>query len=584
MDRITCSLVLAALMFGCGGRTPLRVDDADGGGGLDAGTFDGGRDAGPPDGGFDAGPPEDLVVDCGRRDRFTSPRRSIELVATAESPDGVTSQSWELVDQPRGSRPDFEPGVPGSSTLTPDVEGDYLLQFRATDGAGRVGTCEVVVHSVVGPPIAICPEDPLATLIDVPIDVIGDGFDDDEVVSYEWVILDEPAGSGATLRRRRQPTATFETPTRGEYLLQLTVTDPDDATGTCEVPIVVTGPPEVVCPDTIRAPTRQRVEVAATATDDVGLASETWELVSAPPGSMASPRTANPTRFIPDRQGEYRLRFTAVDVEGLSASCETTVIGTPTPPSLTCPMLVTTLPLTPVDIAASAEDDGRITRWRWEITDRPDGSDARAPSPRDAPMTVFTPDVAGIYELTVTVTDDDGDTASCVTVVEAGNVDGLRVEMSWDTNGTDMDLHLMRPGGSRWTTADDCHFRNCDGMDMLEWFDPGPDDNPRLDIDDTDGFGPENINITTPETGAYRVAVHNWSGAGPNATTVRIYCGGSTTEPRAVFGPVDLRGGSDDFWRVADVQITRTGCRIDEIRRPDGRPDISPLGSTQGMR
>jgi len=578
-------MVCAALAFGCGGRTAPRVDgDEDGGVGFDAGSFDGGRDAGGRDGGFDAGPPEDLVVDCGRREQFTSPRRSIALVAEADSPDGVVSQTWELVDQPRGSRPDVEPGVPGAVTLTPDVEGDFLMQFTATDGAGRVGSCEVVVRSVVGPPIAICPEEPLATFIGMPIEVVGDGFDDDEVVSYQWEIVTEPPGSGATLIRRRMPITTFETPTRGDYVLRLTVTDPDDAVGTCEVPILVTGPPEVVCPDTIRAPTRQRVEVAAMATDDVGLASETWELVSAPDGSAASPRPNNPTRFIPDRQGEYRLRFTAVDVEGLSASCETTVIGTPTPPSLTCPMLVTTLPLTPVDVSASAEDDGRITRWRWTVSSRPDGSDARSPSPSDEPMTVFTPDVAGVYELTVTVTDDDGETASCVTVVEAGNVDGLRIEMSWDTTGTDMDLHLLRPGGSMWTTEEDCHFRNCDPPDVLEWFTPGPDDNPRLDIDDTDGLGPENINITTPDPGTYRVAVHNWSGAGPNATTVRIYCGGSTTTPQQVIGPVDLRGGSDDFWRVADVEITRTGCRITPLTTPDGRPNISPLGTTQGMR
>lgn len=582
---LSWSFLLVALSSipACGSRTSLRVgpDRAP----VDAGAFDAGLDAGS-DGGFDAGPPEELVVDCGRRDQYTSPRRPITITATATSPDGVDSQEWALVEQPPVSMPRFEPAPP-EVTLTPDVEGDYLLRFTATDRAGRLGSCDVVVHSVVGPPVAICPEEPLATVIGVPLEVIGDGYDDEMVVAYQWEIALEPPRSRARIAPVDAPITVFETPTRGEYALRLTVFDLDMASDSCEVRITVTGPPEVECPPSpIMAPTRQPVTLTARATDDVGIATEAWALLSSPPMSTARlrPPDANPTRLTPDRQGEYALRFTATDVEGLSASCDVTVIGTPTPPTVTCPEVVTTEPLTPVEITATAEDDGTIARWRWARTMRPDGSAAGEPSPAMMPTTRFTPDIAGIYEVTVTVTDDDGMTASCTTRVEAGNVDGLRVEMFWDTDGTDMDTHLMNPTGTMWTGMDDCHFRNCTGGALLEWAAPGMEDNPRLDIDDTNGFGPENINIERPEPGTYRIAVHNWRGDGPNNTTVRVYCGGSTTAPRQTFGPVPLRGGSDDLWRVADVEITPGGCRITELRRPDGRPDVSPLRTTQNMR
>ncbi len=578
-------LIALALVPACGSRTSLNIEP-------DASPVpDGGRDGGADggvDGGFDAGPPDELIVDCGRSVQYTSPRRPITLVGTATSPAGISTQVWSLIDQPRASMPRVAPGALGEVTLTPDMEGNYQLRFDVTDLRGRSASCEVTVESIVGPPVALCPEEPLATFIDVPLDVEGDGYDDEMVVGYQWEIIEQPMGARARIRPTDAPVTVFQTPTRGTYVLRLTVVDFDMATGSCEVPITVTGPPEVECPDTIMAPTRMRVTVRATATDDVGIASEGWELVSSPPGSTATLRTTdNPTRLVPDRQGRYQLRFTATDVEGLSASCETTVIGTPTPPTLRCPEVVTTSPLTPVDITATAEDDGEITRWNWTLSTRPDGSRARNPSPRNRPMTSFTPDIAGVYELTVTVTDNDGEMASCVTRVEAGNIDGLRVEVFWDTNGTDIDTHLMNPTGTMWTSSDDCYYGNCNtrgGPAILEWGAPGPDDNPRLDIDDTDGFGPENINITTPEPGTYRVGIHNYRGAGPNNTTVRIYCGGSTTSPRQTFGPVPLRGRSDDFWRVADVTIERGRCTITDLSNPDGRPNISPHRSTLGMR
>lgn len=275
-------------------------------------------------------------------------------------------------------------------------------------------------------------------------------------------------------------------------------------------------------------------------------------------------------------------------------SCDVTVIGISTPPDLTCPARVTTAPLTAVTITATASDDGTIVRWRWTSTDHPAGSAAGAPTPNDAASTRFRPDVAGIYTLMVEATDDDGMTATCVTRVEAGNADGLRVEMFWDTDSTDMDLHLMNPDGSEWTSSHDCYYGNCNtfgsGAPILDWYGPDDIDDPRLDIDDTNGFGPENINITRPEPGTYRVGVHNFRGLGPNGVTVRIYCGGSTTTPRRTFGPVNLRGGGvsssrNDFWRVADVTITSSGnCTIRDLSRAEGNPWIEIYSSARHRR
>lgn len=572
--------IAAWLVAGCGARTTLEVDPPQR---TDGGTPDGG----PADGG---GP---LVVDCGRAEQFTAPRRGLRLEASVRSVAPVVEEGWSLVSSPAGSSPTLEAAGPRAIEIVPDVEGRFVLRFEARDDAGRSARCEVAVSAVTGPPVAICPTEEILTRAGVPAVIVGDGVDDDFIVAFEWELVSAPPGATPRLVGVDGPVLELSAETLGRYVVRLTVTDADMAQASCEAVVWVTGPPQVDCGEpVVRAPTRRPVTVRASATDDVGVVARRWEMVERPSGSTASPAPsdADATTFTPDRRGTYRLRFTATDVEGLRASCEVTVIGTPTPPDVTCPMEVTTRPLTPVEVTASAVDDGMIVGWSWSVDERPPGSDARAPSPRDRPITRFTPDIAGIYALVVTATDDDGMTGTCTTRVRAVNVDGLRVEMFWDTTGTDMDLHLLNPTGTRWVSPDDCYYANCNVSSgrNLEWGAPGDDDNPRLDIDDTDGLGPENINVTRPQPGTYRVAVHDFRSTRATRVTVRIYCGGSATEPRATFGPatLNLRGARSgrDFWRVADVTIDSAGgCRVEDLRFGD-RFSIEEYSTTIQMR
>jgi len=582
--RVLCVTAALGFLVGCGSKSDVygRLPR---GPRIDAGTDDLGTDGDTPDLG-----PGFLDVDCGRRERFTSPRRPLALNAMVDGSAPIASRGWTLVDAPPGSMPGIT-AADDAVGVEPDVEGAFTLRYEVTDTEGRAATCEVVVRAIVGPPAAICPEEPLRTAPGVPLTIVGDGYDDVRVASYAWDVRSAPMGAMASLDPRDRPTTVFISDVSGEYEVELTVGDDDGGTGSCIVPVRVGGAPVVTCPDSpISAPTRRPLTLTAEAMDDGGgPVTSRWELARRPAASTATnaPTSGLSTTLTPDRVGEYLLRFTATNVDGLASSCEVTVQATPTPPDAICPPVIETTPLSTVSITGSGVDDGTIVAYRWASRAIPAGSSAMPPSPADAATTQFTPDVAGDYTLQLTVTDDSGQTGSCDTIVRALVAEGLRVELYWNPpdrschtrpgsagcDSSDVDLHLLHPSATRWFDDSlDCHYANCTGAG-LSWFESARDDDPRLDLDQTDGFGPENINIDVPATATYRVGAHFFAddGMGPADVYVNVYCGVGSSAPIASFGPVTLR--NDEVWKVADVAVGGGGCRVVDLRTSSG-PNI----------
>ena len=137
-------------------------------------------------------------------------------------------------------------------------------------------------------------------------------------------------------------------------------------------------------------------------------------------------------------------------------------------------------------------------------------------------------------------------------------------------DSTDVDFHLLHPRAMRWfDDAYDCYYANCTGAG-LSWDAAGNDDDPRLDLDQTDGFGPENINIDLPPAATYRVGVHFFSddGMGPAQVYVNVYCGVGSSAAIASFGPVTLR--NNEVSKVADVAVGGGGCRVADLATAAG--------------
>ncbi len=291
-----------------------------------------------------------------------------------------------------------------------------------------------------------------------------------------------------------------------------------------------------------------------------------------------------------------------------------------TPPTAICPPPQEGSPLANYDFQGGYEDaDGDpMVRATWRIVSAPGGSTA-TPEPPDALLTTIFADLLGDYELELEVEDSEGGIGRCTTGLHTVTEDGLRIEMVWNVNAegdsSDVDMHLLRDPDATWfdngPTGDDCFFANCKvcsgGSEedcraeiaeynadpnrspppQVMWTEPLDSDDPRLDLDDVEGSGPENINILNPRPGTYRLGVHYWDddGFGASTVSVRIFCGGELTrefepiilEPRGTFGDPDT-----DFWEVADISWGAGACVVHELGRQGCRHICSRRESEAG--
>jgi len=230
--------------------------------------------------------------------------------------------------------------------------------------------------------------------------------------------------------------------------------------------------------------------------------------------------------------------------------------------------------------------------YRWTVV-QPDGSASVLLPTAHARDVAFEANVVGTYVFTVDVVLPDGThgLSGCPATplsVAAVPSAALHVELVWDTPadpdptdegpdaGVDLDLHFV---AVERATADGNGDGIVDGLfDPVSdtfWFNPVPNlgtldpaigDDPSLDRDDTDGAGPENLNVPTPPADArYNVFVHVWSAHdfGVSAATVRIFFHGAL----AWEGSATLAGS--DMWPVAQIDwATAT---------------VVPLGGCDGM-
>jgi hypothetical protein len=180
-------------------------------------------------------------------------------------------------------------------------------------------------------------------------------------------------------------------------------------------------------------------------------------------------------------------------------------------------------------------DPQAIAAYEWTVISRPAGSTSTFIPNNTEPNPQLFIDLAGTYVVELRVFDRQN-IPSCSTaraVIIANPDEDVHIQLVWDTpgdpdqtdtgrgKGADLDLHFLHPRGNWNAEPWDCYWLN----PIAPWATSSSLDDPSLDIDDTDGSGPENINLNNPEEVAYRVGVFYFSdhNFGPTYATLRIY-------------------------------------------------------------
>lgn len=136
----------------------------------------------------------------------------------------------------------------------------------------------------------------------------------------------------------------------------------------------------------------------------------------------------------------------------------------------------------------------------------------------------------------------------------------LHVRLTWPQVGSDVDLHVIKPGAAMWSSGD-VHWLNTNP----DWGEPGvPCDDPRLDIDCIASCTVENVRLASLENGTYTIVLHYYYDheLGPTSPRVTVWVAGVPT----TYGPRSM--SDDEVWTVGTVQWpTGTFTPIDSIEQ-----------------
>ncbi len=309
------------------------------------------------------------------------------------------------------------------------------------------------------------------------------------------------------------------------------------------------------------------IQITAAAVADDVLATDTHE---APPG----PEDHEADLVCADAAEEV-ISFDTAELTGYYLA-ETESVGPCTVATIECAEGTEVIPQTTLHFFGdeSCSPQGGAAKWEWKVT-QPAGSQSVFVPSASFPNPTFEANVAGIYTFSLNVWDEQGAPSSfpagyVVTVIPD---EAIHVELLWHTPedmdesdtgpeaGSDLDLHFLHP----WASGPDVDGDGKpDGWFDIPfdafWFnahpnwgsyDPAINDDPGLDRDDTEGAGPENINLDIPEHVTYRVGVHYWNdhGYGPSYVTVRVYIYG-----QLVFEEAGVKLVDADMWEVCTIE------------------------------
>ncbi|MDC6352789.1 PKD domain-containing protein [Zeaxanthinibacter sp. PT1] len=363
-------------------------------------------------------------VNAGMDTQITLPTNSASLTGSATDPDGgvITSYTWTQVSGP------------GTATLSGEnteqlsisdlLEGTYVFRLTAVDDEGDTAFDEVTVTvNPLSGPTAVVEATPENGIVPLEVTFTGSNSTDDQgVVTYAWDFMDGNTSAEA------DPVHLFET--AGTYEVSLTVTDGDNLSDSGTITITVTEPgneaPVAVAeasPLTGTAPLEVQF-TGSNSSDDQGVVSYSWDFMDGSTSDIDNPLHTFATA------GTYEVTLTVSDASGLESSANVTI--TVSEPANEAPTAIAladptsgSAPLEVMFSGIDSTDDSGIVSYLWDFQDGTTSTEAEVTH-------IF--DSEGTYNVTLTVTDAEGESDTATVAIVVGAAENLPPSAVIDAN------------------------------------------------------------------------------------------------------------------------------------------------------
>lgn len=401
------------------------------------------------------------VASAGTDKSVTLPTSSLNITGSGSDPDGsIASYLWIKVSGPSAT-------LAGTTTATLSlsnlVQGSYVFRLTVTDNVGATASDDVNVSVAMNqPPTAETGGNKTIFLPTNSVTLNGWGSDvDGWVATFLW---EKVSGPTATLTNASTQSLTLSNLVAGVYVIRLTATDNNGATGSQEATVTVVGSNQSPTANagsniTLTLPTNSTNIVGSGSDPDGSISAYAWTQVSGPNTATLTNASSSTVTVSSLIQGVYTFRLTVTDNNAATGFANVTVTVNAAPVNV--PPVSNagsdqsiTLPTNSIIINGSGTDsDGTIASYSWTKQSGPAATLANANTVSLTASAL----IQGSYVFRLTITDNQGAThfdEMTLTVLPAAinqspNVNaGTDVSLTLPTNSTTLQATASDPDGS----------------------------------------------------------------------------------------------------------------------------------------
>ena len=486
---------------------------------------------------------------------------TISLTANATDDDSIATYDWDFGD---GSQTeDGGASLDHQFNLTNGVKSkDFIVTVTATDSDGETTEAQTTVSIVAPniPPVADItnPSDGASFEAGTSIAFSGTASDDDGTISSRtWDFGDGQTANGTN--------ASHSYDTAGDYTVQFTATDSDGAEHFDEISITITEVPNVAPTAIITTPNDgasftvgEEISFGGSGSDSDGDVTDySWDF-----GGGNTSNSQNPKHTY-NSAGSKTITLVVTDNDSddsAPVSIDITIYDVANDaPTASIDQPSGNLTITAgdtVDFQGSGSDsDGSISSYAWDFKDG-------GTSTQQDPSHTF--NTEGTYEVSLIVTDNDGEPSAAVTVtitVEAASTNEPLVPGTATVSAVDVDAgSVIISFGSAQGDAPSIKSVSVTGESGLSYADPS---------NDTPEAGPS-VEIFFPTLGSYSANI-TLQDAGDSDQTETVNLNLTSGDAISINGTVIDNDGASDTPVTTDVILywEREGVTKSEVTRTD---------------